>query len=100
MFVGWGEKDMTLRIEHTVQIWQEGDAYVARAVPLDVMSCGESPEEAQAHLQEAVDVFLRTASAHGTLVEVLEECGYVRQGSEWRAPRLLISETVTQAVNA
>ena len=91
---------MTFRIEHTVQIWKEGDVYVARAVPLDVMSCGESPEQARANLQEAVDLFLKTAAAHGTLTEVLEECGYVRQDAEWRAPKLLISETVTQAVNA
>ncbi len=91
---------MTIRIEHTVQIWKEGDTYVARAVPLDVMSCGESPEEARKNLTEAVDLFLKTASAHGTLVEVLEECGYVREGAEWRAPKLLLSETVTQAVSA
>ena len=91
---------MTVRIEHTIQLWKEGDTYVARAVPLDVMSCGDTPEEARKNLAEAVDLFLKTASAHGTLVEVLEECGYVRQGDEWRAPRLLLSETVTQSVHA
>ncbi len=91
---------MTVRIEHTVQLWKEADTYVARAVPLDVMSCGDTPEEARKNLAEAVDLFLKTASAHGTLVEVLEECGYVRQGDEWRAPRLLLSETVTQSVHA
>ena len=68
---------MTVRIEHTVQVWKEGNAYVARATPLDVMSCGETPEDARKNLTEAVALFLRTASAHGTLVEVLEECGYV-----------------------
>ena len=91
---------MTVRIEHTIQVWKEGDTYVARAAPLDVMSCGETPEEARKNLAEAVDLFLKTASAHGTLVEVLEECGYVRQGDEWRAPKLLLSETVTQSVHA
>lgn len=30
------------RIELTVQVWKEGDIYVARAAPLDVVSCGES----------------------------------------------------------
>lgn len=91
---------MTLRIEHTVQVWKEGDVYVARAVPLDVMSCAPSPDEARKSLAEAVDLFLKTASVEGTLVDVLEECGYMRDGAEWRAPKLLLSETVTQAVNA
>ena len=91
---------MTVRIEHTVQVWKEGDAYVARAVPLDVLSCGDTADDARKNLAEAVDLFLKTASAHGTLVEVLEECGYVREGDEWRAPKLLLSETVTQSVHA
>ena len=91
---------MTVRIKHTVQVWKEGDTYVARAVPLDVLSCGQTSEEARKNLTQAVDLFLKTASAHGTLVEVLEECGYVRQGDEWRAPKLLLSETVTQSVHA
>ena len=91
---------MTVRVEHTVQIWKEGDTYVARAVPLDVMSCGDSAEEARQKLTEAVDLFLKTAVSHGTLTEVLEECGYVREGDAWRAPTLLLSETVTQAVHA
>ena len=91
---------MTVRIKHTVQVWKEGDTYVARAVPLDVLSCGQTSEEARKNHTQAVDLFLKTASAHGTLVEVLEECGYVRQGDEWRAPKLLLSETVTQSVHA
>lgn len=91
---------MTIRVEHTVQVWKEGDAYVAKAVPLDVMSCGDSPEEARANLAEAVALFLKTASDHGTLVEVLEECGYVWQDDEWRAPKLVFTETITQSVPA
>ncbi len=91
---------MTVRIEHTVQVWKEGDLYVARAAPLDVMSCGKTSEEARKNLTEAVDLFLKTASAQGTLVEVLEECGYVREGNEWRAPKVLLSERVTQSVHA
>lgn len=96
----WRKVTLTLRIEHTVQLWKEGDTCVARAVPLDVLSCGETPEEARANLTDAVDLFLKTAALHGTLVEVLEECGYVRENDEWRAPKLLLSETVTQVVHA
>ena len=41
---------MTFRIKHTVQVWKEGDTYVARAMPLDVMSCGDTLEQARKHL--------------------------------------------------
>ncbi len=91
---------MTVHIEHTVEVWKEGDIYVSRAVPLDVMSCGPTAGEARKNLADAVDLFLKTASAHGTLAEVLEECGYFREGDEWRAPKLLFSETVIRAVHA
>lgn len=91
---------MTINVQHVVQVWREGDTYVARAVPLDVMSCGETPAEARTHLTEAVALFLKTASAQGTLVEVLEESGYALRGERWLAPELLLSETVTQAVHA
>jgi predicted RNase H-like HicB family nuclease len=91
---------MTIRIEHTVQVWREDTSYVARALPLDVLSCGPTPEDARRNLSEAVALFLKTASAHGTLTEVLEECGYRRVNDEWRAPTLLSSETVSQAIPA
>ena len=91
---------MTIKIEHTEQLWWEEAIYVARATPLDVMSCGATSEEAHRNLEEAVAVFVKTASAHGTLSEVLEECGYTRVNDDWRAPTLLSSETVSQAVHA
>ncbi len=58
------------------QIWQEGDQFVAHAMPLDVMSAGETVEDARSALVEAVDLFLTTATEMGTLSEVLEESGY------------------------
>ena len=91
---------MTIKIEHTVQLWREEANYVARATPLDVMSCGGTPEEARRNLEQAVALFVKTASAHGTLSEVLEECGYTRVNDDWSAPTLLSSETVSQAVHA
>jgi len=66
----------SLNIEYTVHLWKEGSQYIAHAMPLDVMSAGNTPEEARDALDEAVRVFLRTASDMGTLQEILEECGY------------------------
>jgi hypothetical protein len=45
-------------------------------MPLDVMSSGNTPDEAKRALDEAVHLFIQTASDMGTLEEILKECGY------------------------
>ena len=75
-----------MKINHTVQIWREGQQYVAHAMPLDVASAGKTPEEARQAVDEAVGLFLATAAEHGTLDEVLEDAGYCREGGSWRGP--------------
>lgn len=63
-------------IEYTVQMWKEGNQFVAHAMPLDVMSSGKTPEEARKALDEAVHLFLVTAADLSTLIEILKETGY------------------------
>jgi predicted RNase H-like HicB family nuclease len=46
----------------TAVIEREGDGYVSLCPELDVASQGDTIEEARANLQEAVDLFLETAS--------------------------------------
>lgn len=58
--------EMTQDIEYTVQIWKEGDQFVAHARPLDVMSSGSTPEEARKALAEAVHLFLMTTTDCGS----------------------------------
>ncbi|MCB1126131.1 MAG: hypothetical protein KDM81_06530 [Verrucomicrobiae bacterium] len=65
-----------MQIEFTVQTWWENDQFIAHARPLDVASTGPTPAAAKEAVNEAVGLFLRTASEHGTLREVLEEAGY------------------------
>jgi predicted RNase H-like HicB family nuclease len=60
-------------IEYTVQIWKEGNQFVAHAMPLDVMSSGRTPEAARKALDEAVHLFLVTAENVGTLEEIFKE---------------------------
>ena len=81
-----------MNIETTVQIWQEADQYVAHAMPLDVMSSGPTAEAARAAVDEAVRVFLLTLADNGTLDQMLEECGYVRDGDSWRSPGFVAVE--------
>jgi len=84
-----GEKWQTARvgIDYTVQTWQEGAQYIAHAMPLDVASSGSTPEGAREAVDEAVRLFLATCAETKTLDQVLEECGYERNGdAEWRSP--------------
>jgi predicted RNase H-like HicB family nuclease len=83
---------MKLAIEYTAQIWREGDQFIAHTMPLDVASSGASPEEARKALDEAVHLFLSTASEHGTLDQVLEDSGYVQTGHSWQSPSWLSAE--------
>ena len=46
----------------TALIQQEGDGWVALCPELDVASQGQTVEQAQANLREAVELFLETAS--------------------------------------
>jgi predicted RNase H-like HicB family nuclease len=74
-----------MTVETTTRIWREGKQYIAHALPLDVASSGDSPDEARIALQEAIELFLATAKDHGTLVTVLKKCGYSFNGERWKA---------------
>jgi predicted RNase H-like HicB family nuclease len=76
----------TQDIEYTAQIWKEGNQFIAHAMPLDVMSSGKTPEEARRALDEAVHLFLATASDMGTLEEVLQDAGYEFKEGRWVSP--------------
>lgn len=91
---------MQVLLEHTVQVWQEGKAYVAHAHPLDVMSCGDTPDEARRNLDEAVRLFVKVAAEQGTLDEVLREAGYTLEDHRWIAPALLSSERTSVLLSA
>lgn len=92
--------DNKFNIEFTVQIWKEGSQYVAHAMPLDVMSCGETSEKAGKALDEAVHLFLATAAGMGTLDEVLEEAGYSHCDENWCGPSWVSFEKHSAAIGA
>ena len=79
-------------LEYTVQIWKEGDQFIAHAMPLDVMSSGATVEAAREALDEAVDLFLDTAAEVGTLEEVLHDCGFDLQHGRWVSPAWIAVE--------
>lgn len=89
-----------MKIEYTVQIWKEGDQFVAHAMPLDVMSSGATPESARLALEEAARLFLSTAQEMGTLREVLEECSYEFHDGMWQAPEWIAVERHSTSLTA
>jgi predicted RNase H-like HicB family nuclease len=81
-----------MRIEYTVQIWREGDRYIAHAMPIDVASAGASPDEARQALDEAVGLFLSVAREQGTLQDILEESSYEYRNGSWHSPECVAIE--------
>jgi len=92
--------DKGFNVEYTVQIWKEGSQFVAHAMPLDVMSSGETPEQASKALDEAVRLFLATAAEMGTLDEVLEEAGYEHCDKNWCGPSWVSFERHSAVIGA
>jgi len=87
-------------IDYTVQIWKEGQQFVAHAMPLGVMSSGDTPEGARKALDEAVRLFLTTAEGMGTRDEILEEAGCEFREGTWGGPSWVAIERHSAEVGA
>ncbi len=85
-------------IAYTVHTFKESGTYVAYVPELDLSSCGATDDEARRHIQEAVEGFIETSAARGTLDEILEEAGYMRDGETWRAPEFVSLDHLTTTV--
>ena len=64
--------DISVRIE----IFKEGDVYVALSPELNVSSFGDTIEDAKKSIKEAIEAFVEECGRMGTLDEVLEESGF------------------------
>lgn len=80
--------------------FEEGSVIIAHCVPLDVSSCGNDLEEARRNIRDAVAGFIETCEEMGTLEEVLEESGFVKQGENWIPPALVSTDSVDMAAMA
>lgn len=88
----------TFTVEYTVDLWREGKQIVARAMPLDVVSCGETVEKAEAAIDEAVGLFLETAVERGSVEDLLVEAGYELNGDVWAGPARISVERRSTAI--
>jgi predicted RNase H-like HicB family nuclease len=85
-------------LSFTVHLFKEGEMYVAHVPELDLSTYGETQEKARANIQDAVRGFLEAAEDKGTLHEILEESGYERNGTEWKAPEFVGLDRVTMTL--
>jgi predicted RNase H-like HicB family nuclease len=66
--------EMTIKLP--VKFIKRKGWYVAKCTALDVVSQGETLSKAKKNLIEALSLFLVTCLDHGTLSDVLKECGF------------------------
>lgn len=71
---------MTSRIRFELavpaEVREDGDHFVSSCPPLDVYSQGPTEETALENLVEALQLFVESCYARGTLDRVLKDCGF------------------------
>ena len=87
-----------MNISVRLEIFKEGDVYVALSPELDLSSFGDTIEEAKASFKEAFEAFIEECREIGTLEDVLEESGFAKSGDSWESRKPLIEESLALAV--
>ena len=85
-------------IQFTTNIFKERAQYVAYTPELDVSSCARTEQKARENLIEAVRLFLEEADKIGTLVQILQESGYIRRKGVWHAPEFISRQRASVAL--
>jgi len=78
-----------------VNVFKEGDVYVALCPMLNVSSFGDDIEHAKSSLKEALEAFLEECEAMGTLEAVLEETGFIKKKTTWVPEEPIMEEKIT-----
>ncbi|MEK6691071.1 MAG: type II toxin-antitoxin system HicB family antitoxin [Nitrospinota bacterium] len=81
-----------------IEIFEEGDVYVALSPELNVSSFGETIEDAKKSFKEAVEAFIEECQEMGTLEDVLEESGFSKVDDFWKLRKPIAEEDLAFAV--
>ena len=84
-----------MEIQFTTQIFKEGRTFVAHTPELDVSSCGGTKQKALKNLKEAVRLFLEEAETMGTLGQILEEAGFLKNKRKLEGPKFISIQRVS-----
>jgi predicted RNase H-like HicB family nuclease len=87
-----------MKVYVRIEIFKEGDVYVALSPELNVSSFGDSIEDAKMSLKEAIEAFIEECEKMGTLEDVLEESGFLKSDDSWEPRKPLAKESIAFAV--
>jgi len=85
------------KISLEIKVFKEGDVYVALCPELNVSSFGDDIKSAKESLREALEAFLEECEAMGTLQEVLEDAGFVKEKESWILEEPVIKEKIAMS---
>jgi predicted RNase H-like HicB family nuclease len=80
-----------------IEVFQEGDVYVALSPELSISSFGETIEEAKVSVGEAIEAFIEECERMGTLEDVLEESGFSQSKHIWVHRKPILEEALLVA---
>jgi len=72
-----------MKIELNINYFKEDNTIVALCPELQVSSFGDTLDDAEKSIKEALEIFFEGCEELGTINEVLEESGFVNVGDEW-----------------
>lgn len=81
-----------------IEVFKEGDVYVALSPELNVSSFAESIDDARASIKEAIELFLEECREMGSLEDVLEESGFSRIDDSWKSRKPVFRDDLGLAV--
>ncbi len=87
-----------MKISVKIEIFKEGDAYVALAPDINVSSFGETVEDAKKSIKEAIGIFVEECQEIGTLEDVLEESGFSKLNNTWESRKPVSEENIAFAL--
>jgi predicted RNase H-like HicB family nuclease len=91
-----------MEIELHIDYFEEDGTIVALCPELQVSSFGDTLDEAEKSIKEALDLFFEGCETLGTTNEVLEESGFTKAGDQWipRQPIKTMRTTLQRATGA
>jgi len=87
-----------MNISVRIEIFKEGDVYVALSPELNVSSFGETIDDAKKSFREALEAFIEECQEMGTLEEVLEESGFSKINNSWESRKPIVEENLALAM--
>lgn len=87
-----------MKLSVRIEVFKEGDVYVALSPELNVSSFGDTIEEAKKSVKEAIEAFIEECERMGTVEEVLEESGFSMVNDSWKSRKPVAEEDLALAL--